>query len=127
MRVVCEFIAEVLDTIEELAGTSNAYGLDDVGDDIAEGLLGDNVVEEAYFHGDDLVDDDTSHGSFHHTLSDGAVLELILYDDLDGSVNIYTLLVVGDECFLRAIEGQAFAEGTRAQLRDVIQSEHHIL
>ena len=48
-------IAEVLDSVEELAGTGKTDRLDDIGNDVAQTLLRNNGIHIAHFIGNDSV------------------------------------------------------------------------
>ena len=123
---VSHTVTEVLDAVEELAGTSHTYSLDYVGDESAQSLLRDDIVEEAYFLWDDLVDDDTSYRCLHHALLELAV-HYVLHDYLNRSVEVALALVVSNDSFLVAVERKARALCTRTELCDVVETEHHIL
>ena len=120
-------VAEVLDAIEELAGAGHADGLDDLGDDVAQGLLGDDGVDEAALNGYDFVDNDAAYGGFDKVLDAGSALVDVVDHDLDGGVYVDALLVEGDEGFFRAVEGEACALGSGTELGDVVEAEHHVL
>ena len=123
---VCHAVTEVLDAVEELAGTSHTDSLDYAGDDATQGLLRDDVVEEAYLIGYNLVHDDTTYRGLHH-----AGLELAVYEvgdnDLYRSVEVALALVVGDDGLFSTVECQTCALSTGTELGDIIESEHHIL
>ena len=125
--LVRQTIAEVLDAVQEFASAGYADSLDDIGDDAAQSLLGDDVVEEAYLDGNNLVGNDAAYRSLDHALANGAVLELVVYDNEDRSVYVDTLLIVGNDGFLGTVELQAAALCAGTQLGDVVQTEHHIL
>ena len=62
---VSHAVTQVLDAIEELASLGEAHRFDDVGDDVAQRLLGYDLIDIAHLVGDDAIDDDTSDGCFH--------------------------------------------------------------
>ena len=123
---VSHAVTEVLDTVEELAGTCHTYSLDNVRDKSAQGLLRDDIVEEADLLRDNLIDDYTSYRCLDHTLLRLAVNEVV-NDNLYLSVEITLAFVVCDECFLVAVECQTLALCARTDLCDIVKTEHHIL
>ena len=120
-------VAEVLDAIEEFAGARHTDGFDDAGDDVAEGLLGDDGVDEPNFAGDDFVDDDATDGGFDEVTNGESVFVEVVDEYLDGGVHVDALLIVGDDGFLGSVEGEAGSFGAGAELGDVVETEHHIL
>ena len=123
---VSHAVTEVLDAVEELAGASHTYSLNNVGDESAQCLLRDDIIEEAYFLWDDLVDDDTSDRCLHHTLLELTVYE-VLHNYLNRSVEVALALVVSYDSFLVAVERKTCALSTWAELCDIVETEHHIL
>ena len=124
---ISQTITEVLDTIEELAGTCYTHCLDDVGDDAAQSLLGDNVIEVTYLNGNDLVGNHTTYRSLHHALADGTVLELVVNNHMNRCMHIHTILIVGNDSLLGTIELETSTLGSGTKLGDVVQAKHHIL
>ena len=120
-------VAEVLDAIEEFAGARHTDGFDDAGDDVAEGLLGDDGVDEPNFAGDDFVDDDATDGGFDEVTNGESVFVEVVDEYLDGGVHVDPLLIVGDDGFLGSVEGEAGSLGAGAELGDVVETEHHVL
>ena len=119
-------VAEVLDTVEELASLGETYVLDDIGNDVAQRFLRDNLVDVAYLLGDDAIHDDTTDRGLDHTLA-GLAVNNIVDDHLYLGVQVTLALVVGNDSLLRTVEGQALALGSRTNLGDIVESEHHIL
>ena len=58
---VCHTVTEVLDTIEELAGTGETYCLDNIRDDVTQALLGDYLVYVTYLVWNDAIHDYTTY------------------------------------------------------------------
>ena len=58
-------ITEVLNTVEEFASTVHTYRFNHIGDNLAQGLLLDYIVEIAHFVGDDAINDNSANRSFH--------------------------------------------------------------
>ena len=92
-------VTEILDTVKELAGTCHADSLDDIGNETAERLLGNNAIKEANLGRDDLVDDDTTDRSLYHTLLYLSV-DKVVNDDLYLCMEVASLLVVSNDGFL---------------------------
>ena len=120
-------VTEVLDTVEELAGAGHTDGLDDLGNDVTERLLGDDGVDVTALDRNYLVDNDTAYRGLHEVAQGYAVLVDIVDHDLDGSMHIDTFLVEGHNGFFGTVEGEAATEGTGTEFGDVVESEHHIL
>ena len=125
-REISHTITKVLDTIKELAGTGHTDSFDHVGDQAAETLLGDDTIEIADLIRHDLVDDDTTHGGLYHSVGEHTI-DKVLHADVDLGMEIALALVTGNEGLLRTIESESFAECTRTQFRDIIETKHHIL
>ncbi len=112
-------VTQVLDAVEELAGLGEAHVLDDVGNDVAQRLLRDDLVHEAHLVRDDAVDDDAAHGGLHlvaHLVPVNDVVD----DDLHLSVQVALALVVCDDGLLGAVERESLALGSRAYLSDIV-------
>ena len=124
--LVSHAVTEVLDTIEELAGTSHTDVLDDVGNHATQGLLRDNIVEESYFVGHDAVDDDATYRGLNHVADMLAVNDVIDHY-LNRCVKVALALVVGNDGFLRTVEGETSALGTGTQFGNIVETEHHVL
>ena len=107
-------VAQVLDTVEELAGLSETDVLDDVGDDVAQRLLRDDLVDIAHLVGDDAVHDDTAHRGFDGVLVGVAVLVAVVDHHLHLGVQVALTLVVGDDGLFGTVERQTLALGARA-------------
>ena len=120
-------VAEVLDTVEEFAGTGHADRLDDAGNNVAQGLLRYNRIDKAHFGRHDLIDYDTPDRGLDNTLHLGAVLVDVIDQHLYRSVNLHPVLVECDDSLLWAIEREALALRAGTELGDVIQAEHHVL
>ena len=123
---VCHAITEVLDTVEEVAGLSKTDILDDISDDVTQTLLRNNGVDIAHLLGDNAVDDDTTDGGLNH-MAHRLAVDTVVDDHLHQSVQVTLALIVGDDSLLGTVEGQAFTLGTRANLRDIVETQHHIL
>ena len=89
-------VTEVLDVVEELCGTGHAAGLDDLADDSAQALLGDDLVDIANLLGYILVEEYAAHGGLLAHLHQFAIFVEVLDHDGDGSVECHLALVVGD-------------------------------
>ena len=124
---VCHAIAEVLDTVEEVASTCHTDGLDDLGDDVAERLLGDDSVDVATLHGDYLIDNDTSDGGFNQVLAGEAAVIDVIHHHFDGGMDIHALFIVGNECLFCTVEGETRTLGARTEFGDVVKTKHHVL
>ena len=124
---VCHTITQILDTVQEFAGTSHTYRLDHVGDDAAQSLFGNDVVEITDFFRYDFVDNHTAYGRFHHLLFQLAIRIQVLYHNFNRRMNVYTLLIVGNDSLFGTIECQTFALRTGTELGNIIQAQHHIL
>ncbi len=123
---VSHAVTQVLDTVEELTSLCHTHSLDNVGNQATEGLLGNDVIEEAHLLGDNLIDDDTTHGSLDHAVLQFAVHQ-VLHNHLDRSVEVAAALVVGNQSLLSTIESESLALGTRTELGNIVETQHHIL
>ena len=123
---VSHAVTQVLDTIEELAGLGETDILDHISDDVAKALLRDDLIDKTNLLGDDAVDDDTSNGSLDHVAHFLAFHQVINHD-LHLSVQVALALVVSDDGLLGTIERESLALCTRANLGDIVQTEHHVL
>ena len=123
---VCHAVTKVLDTVKELAGLGEAHVLDNVGNDVAQRLLRDNLIDEANLVGDDAVDDDTTDRGLDG-VADLLAVDNIVDHDLDQGVQVALTLVVGDDSFLGTVEREALALSTRTDLGDIVETKHHIL
>ncbi len=123
----CLVVSEVLDVIEELCGTGYAGVLDDIGDDLSEGLLAENLIDIRHFVRYVLVHDDAARGGLHHLSTLGKVLLVRRDADGDFRVHIDGLLVVGHDHLFRGVEPLVLSLRARTDLRDVVQTQHHIL
>ena len=119
-------VAEVLDTIKELARTRHTNRLDDIGNDAAQCLLRDDVIEITYLLWNDLIDNDTSYRSVDHTFLHHTV-DKVVDNNLNRCVKVALAFVVCDECFFRTIEHESLALCTRTYLCDIVESENHVL
>ena len=119
-------VTQVLDTVEEFACLGHTHSLDNIGNQATQCLLGDDIVEEAHFVRNYLIDDDTANRSFNNMLLHLAVHNII-NDYLHLSMQVAASFIVSNQSLFRAIEGQAFTLGSRTDLGDVVETEHHIL
>ena len=120
-------VTQVLDTVKEVAGTGHSDAFDYAGDDVTQGLLGNNNVDKSDFARDDFIHNYTAHRCFHHVFNHHSGFVNIINDNLNRSMNVYATLVVGNDGLFRTIENQSLALGSRTQLGDVVQTQHHIL
>ena len=119
-------VTEVLDTVEELTGTSHTDGLDNVGNDTAQGLLRNDVVEEAYLVGNDAIDDDTADRCLHH-VADRLAIDHVVDHHFHRSMKVALAFVMGNDGFFRTVERQSLALCTGTKLGDVVKTKHHVL
>ena len=124
---VCHTVTQVLDTIKEFASLGETNGLDHIGNDVAQTLLGDNLVHITYLIGDDAIDNDTSHRSLHHTLHIVALLIHILHYHLYLGMKVTFALIVGNDGLFGTVEGESLTLCSGANLGDIVETEHHIL
>ena len=124
---VCLAITEVFDAIEEFASAGHTNALDDLGDDVAERLLRDDGINKTDFARNDFVDNDTTYRSFHQVTDGETILIDVVYQHFDRCVHRNLAFVVGDDGFFRSVEGETSALRTRTELRDVVETEHHVL
>ncbi|MPN31703.1 hypothetical protein SDC9_179177 [bioreactor metagenome] len=95
-------------------------GLDHLANDVAQRLLGEEFIDVTYLFGDGFVGDYTTYGSFVH-LADGiSFLIDVVHNHFHQCVNIYFLLVVGDDGFFFAIESHSFTLCSRTYFCNVI-------
>ena len=120
-------VTKVLHTVKERAGTVHTHMLDHVGDELTQSFLRDDTVEEAYLLRDDLVDDDTSHGSLYDMTDRITLLVNVVDEALHLSVLVNSFLIESDDSLFRAVEGLTLTLGTRTDLGDIVKAEHHIL
>ena len=125
--LVSHTVTKVLDTIEEFASLGETDILDDGTNNVAQRLLVDNRIDEAYLLGNNAVDNHTTNRGFHHVADRITLLVKVIDHHLHQGVQIASAFVVGDDSFLGAIERQTLAQSTRTDLSDIIESEHHIL
>ena len=123
---ICHTVTEVLDTIEELAGFGETDILDDISDDITQTLLGNDGIDITNLLRDDTIDDDTADRGLYHVALRLAVDDIV-DNHLHLGMEVALTLVVGDDSLFGSVEGQTFTLGTRADLRDIIETQHHIL
>ena len=124
----CHVVAEVLDVVEELCRAGDTALLDDDGDDVAERLLGQNLVEISYFLGDVLIDEDTTDGSVLYDMADRiAVFVDIVDKDLDRCVERDATFVICNLSLFGSVECMSFTFVAGAELGDIVQTEDHIL
>ena len=119
-------VTEVLDTVEELTGLCEANVLDHVSDDITQALLRDDLIDVAYLLRDDAIDDHTAYRGLDHVALGLAVNDIVNHH-LYLCVKVTLTLIMGDDSLLGTVEGQALTLGTRTDLGDIVQTQHHIL
>ena len=119
-------IAEVLNTVKELASTCKAYDFDGVGNDVSQTLLRDNLIHISHFFGNNTIYDDTSHGSFYECALQLTVNKVV-YIYFNGSMEVTLAFIMSDNGLFRSVEYQTLTFRTRAYLGDVIKSKYHIL
>ena len=108
-------ITEVLDAVEELAGLSETYVLDNVGNDVAQRLLGHNLIDIAHLFRNDAIHDDTTHGGLDHTLA-GLAVDDIVYQHLHLGVQVALAFVMSDDGLFGTVEGESLTLGSRTNL-----------
>ena len=111
-------VTEVLDVVEELSCTSDTACLDDVGDDRLDRTFLHEHVLIADLLGHVLVDNDTTRGGLDQFAVD---------THFHFGVDVCPSFVEGDDGFLFGVEGETFTFCARAFLRDIIETEDHIL
>ena len=124
---VCLAITEVLDTIEELASTSHTDTLDNLGNDVTERLLRDDGVDKSNFARNHFVDNDTTYRGLYQVTDGKTILIDIIYQHLYRGVHSHLAFIVGDDGFLRTVEGETCTLSTRTELGDVVEAEYHVL
>ena len=97
-------VTEVLDTVEELTCLSETYVVDHVGDDIAETLLGDFLIDIAHLLGDDAIHDDTTDRGLNSMLIGLTILIAVVDHDLHQGVQVALTLVMSNDSLFRTIE-----------------------
>ena len=110
--------ADVLQLVEEGDGGLVAEPVVAVGDQLADLLLLELLVEEAERLRHHLVEEGAADGG----LDDAAVVA-----QPDAGLQVDVLVVVGDAQVLRIREEPALALGPRALLGHVVDAEHHVL
>ena len=121
-------VTQVLDSIQEFAGTGYTDSLDNIADDVTQRLLGNDRIDISTFCRHDFVNDHTTNRSFlNHLINNIAVFIQVFCNNADDSMDIYLTFVVSNQCFFRTVEDQAFTFSTLTQLGDVIQTQYHIL
>ena len=105
----------------------NTRILDDLGNDLPEGLLSENLIHIRNLLRHILVDNDAARGSLDHVGALGLILLVDYKPYIDPGVKFDGTLVESHNDFLRAVEALALALCTRFDLGDVVQTEHHIL
>ena len=120
-------VTQVLDTVEELARLGKAYRLDDVGDDVTQRFLRDNPVDVTHLVGDDAIDDDTTDRGLHDMFELVTFSIAVINEHLHLGMQVAATLVVGDDGLFGTVECQSLALGSRTNLGDIVQTEHHVL
>ena len=120
--------SEFLDVVQELRRARHTHAVQDVRDDAAKRLLGQQFIDEARFLRDVLVE--------HHTTASGLNHRRFAVDvhvaHGDACVQVQTPFLVGDAHLLRRVTHHAFAFdhvllGALALFGDVVQAQHHVL
>ena len=125
--LISHTITQVLNTIKELTSLSEAHMVDNIGNDVAEALLRDLLIDVAHLFGDDAIYNDTTDRGLNSVLIGLTVLVAVVNHHLHQGVQIALTLIVGDDSLLRSIERESLALGTRTDLRNIIETQHHIL
>ena len=121
-------ISHILYIIEELSASWHTAVLDNSADDAAQRLLRYNLIDITYFLRHELVEQYSTHrGVFLQHLHLLAVFIDVVYYHRNYRLKCHLTLVVSDFGFFGAVELQAFALLTRAELGDVVKTEHHVL
>ena len=120
-------VAQILDTIEELAGTSHTDALDDGGNEVAESAFLYYLIEIAHLVRNNLVDNDTSDGGLNDVADRKPVKVEVIYQHTNGSMHINAPFIVGDDGFFRSVESQTRTLCSGTKLCDIVETEHHIL
>ena len=123
---ICHAVTEVLDTIEELTCLSETYILDYIGDNVAQTLLRDDLIDIAYLLRDDAIHDDTTYRCLDHVAFRLAVDDVV-DNHLHLGMEVALTLIMGNDSLLGTVEGKPLTLGTWTDLRDIIETEHHIL
>ena len=124
--LVCHTVTEVLDTVKELASLSETDVLNHISNDVTQRLLRDDTVDIAYLLRDDAIHNDTTYRGLHHVLHGFAVNDIV-HQHLHLGMQVALTLVMGNDSLLRTVERETLTLGSRTDLRDIIESEHHIL
>ena len=112
-------VSEGLDVVEELRRAGHTGVLDDVGDDLAERLLAEDLVDVGDFVRNILVHDDAAGGRFDQLLTLRGILLVDDEADVDLGVHVDGLLVVGHDDFFGGVEILALTLGAGTDLGDV--------
>ena len=123
---ICHAVTEVLNTIEELTSLCETYVLDNIGNDITQTLLRDDLVNEAYLLRNDAIHNDTTYRSFNH-VAYGLAINDVVDHHLHLGVEIALTLIMGNDSLLGTIESKALTLGLGTDLGDIIETKHHIL
>ena len=57
----------------------------------------------------------------------GLAVNDVIDQHLHLCMEVALTLIVDNDCLLRSLEGQTFTLGTRTDLSDIVQAQHHIL
>ena len=102
--------------------------LHDKSDDITQCLLGQHLVDEAHLIGDHFVEERPTTGG----LDDAGLAVDIGPTQFDEGVQVQLTFVVGDDHFLRAVEGPSFSLHHTlfvglAAFGNVVKAQYHVL
>ena len=120
-------VTEVLDVIQELRRTGNSGILDNQGNDVPQGFLAEHFVDIGHLVRNKFVDHNTAGRRFDDMRPLAQIHLVHRHTHIDFRVDVDGFFVEGDNHFLGTVEDFAFSLGARANLGDVVQTEHHIL
>ena len=78
--------------------------VDHIGDDVAETLLGDFLIDIAHLLGDDAIHDDTTDRGLNSMLIGPTVFVAIVNHHLHQGVQVALTLIMGDDSLFGTIE-----------------------
>ena len=124
----CHVVTHVLDIVKELSRTGHTAVADNTGDDIAQRLLGNQLVNVTNLVGHGIVEDDAA----HRGVLDELLLVLTIGVDhvnnhTDDGMHRHLTLVIGHQSLLGTVELESLALVALAQLGDIVETEYHIL
>ncbi len=123
----CHAVTHVLDIVEERSHLVGTGLLHDHGDDVAQRALRKHLVDISHLLGYDLIEEDTADSSLLQHLYGLSVLVQIAHHALNDGMQVGTLLVVGDDRLLGAVEHMTCALDSGTRLGNIVQTEDHIL